>query len=149
MYVSLHSPYFDTDYFGSVLDPCISYQGLLADCAGDPLLVSQLELVKGQLSQCYQEQYMQDIPAPVPYRPAVTSTSMSSTSPQKVNFTAHYKQQPRPVADELSDYFQLPQEDFDACNPLAWWAGRQFQFLNLSWFARDLLSMPSKSSLMS
>ena len=146
---SLCTPLFSTlMFFGSVLDPRISYQGLLADCAGDPLLVSQLEFVKGQLSQRYQEQYMQDIPALVPSRPAVMSTSTSSASPQKVNFTARYKQRPRPVADELWDYFKLPQEDFDACNPLAWWAGRQSQFPNLSRFARDLLSMPGKLSLM-
>ena len=36
---------------------------------------------------------------------------------------------------------------FDACNPLAWWAGCQSQFPNLSQFAHDLLSMPGELSL--
>ena len=147
--ISLCTPlYLTLTFFDAVLDPRISYQGLLADCTGDPLLVSQLELVNGQLTMGYQEQYMQDIPALVPSWPAVMATSTSSTSPQKVNFMARYKQWPRLMADELSDYFKLPQGDFDACNPLAWWAGRQSQFPNLSWFACDLLSMPGKLLLM-
>ena len=135
-----------TDYVCSDSEDEVTMRA--GDCAGDPSLVSQLELVEGQLLQCYQEQYMEDIPTLVPFRPAVTSTSTPSASPQKVNFTARYKQWPRPVTNELSDYFKLAQEDFDACNPLVWWAGRQSQFPNLSQFARDLLSMPGKLSLM-
>ena len=127
---SLCTPLFLTlMFFGSVLDLYIlCIPGSFSNCAGDPLLVSQLKLIKGQLSQCYQEQYMQDIPALVPSQPAVMSTSTSSASSQKVNFTACYKQQPRPVDDKLSDYFKLLQKDFDACNPLA----LQFQCYNLS-----------------
>ena len=42
-----------------VLDPQISYSGLLADCGGD-LSKSHLEIAKDQLSQCYCEQYICD-----------------------------------------------------------------------------------------
>ena len=44
--------------------------------------------------------------------------------------------------NELEEYFWLPQEDFDTCNPLAWWAGRRSQFPNLSRFAHDVLGIP-------
>ena len=44
--------------------------------------------------------------------------------------------------NELEEYFQLPQEDFDTCNPLAWWAGHCSQFPNLSRFACDVLRIP-------
>jgi hypothetical protein len=123
-----------------VLDPRISYSGLLSDCGDDWSLKSHLELIKSQLAQRYHEQYMRDAPAPVQQQPmALPSTS---TSPQKVNFTARYKQRPRATVDELEEFFLLPQEDFETCDPLQWWAGRHSQFPNLSRFARDILSMP-------
>ena len=85
---------------------------------------------------------MQDIPALVSSWPAVMSTSTSSASPQKVNFTAHYKQWSRPVADDLSDYFKLLQEDFDACNPLAWSLIILFEKFNVL-----MMSYPSLGSV--
>ena len=46
------------------------------------------------------------------------------------------QQQLRPMTNELMDYFKLSQEYFDACNPLAWWAGCQSQSLSVcSWLA--------------
>ena len=67
------------------------------------------------------------------------------TSPQKVNFTARYKQRARLDIDELEEFFKLPPEDFDNCDPVQWWAGRRTQFPNLSRFARDVLSIPGNS----
>ena len=64
------------------------------------------------------------------------------TSPQKVNFTAQYRQRPRATVNELEEFFSLPQEDFETCDPLQWWAGHCSQFPNLSRFARDILSIP-------
>ena len=124
-----------------VLDPRISYSGLLADCGDDLSLKSHLELIKSQLAQRYREQYMRDNPPPIQQQLA-TFPSATSTSPQKVNFTAQYKQRPRATVNELQEFFSLPQEDFEICDPLQWWAGRRSQFPNLSRFARDLLSMP-------
>ena len=46
MYISLYPLISDANFFVLVVDSQISYQGLLANCAGDPLLVSQLELIK-------------------------------------------------------------------------------------------------------
>jgi hypothetical protein len=74
-----------------VLDPRIFYSGLLADCGDDLSIKSHLELVKGQLVQRYREQYLRDAPPPTQQQPVVLP-STSSTSPQKVNFTARYKQ---------------------------------------------------------
>ena len=121
----------------------------LFDDENDTGPVGHAEFIKskGQLLQHYQEQYMWDSPALVPSWPAVMSTSTFSISPQKADFTTHYKQQLRPMTNELMDYFKLSQEYFDACNPLAWWAGCQSQFPNLSQFAHDLLSMPGELSL--
>jgi hypothetical protein len=123
-----------------VLDPRIFYSGLLADCGDDLSIKSHLELVKGQLVQCYREQYLHNAPPPTQQQPVVLP-STSSTSPQKVNFTARYKQRPRETVNELEEFFSLPQQDFETCDPLQWWAGRHSQFLNLSRFARDILSM--------
>jgi hypothetical protein len=124
-----------------VLDPRISYSGLLADCGDDLSIKSHLELIKGQLAQCYCEQYVRDTLPPIQRQP-VASLSTSSTSPQKVNFTAQYKHRPRATVNKLEEFFSLLQEDFETCDPLQWWAGRHSQFPNLSRFARDILSIP-------
>ena len=124
-----------------VLDPRISYSGLLADCGDNLSIKSHLELVKGQLVQHYCEQYLCDAPPPTQQWP-VFVPSTSSTSPQKVNFTAQYRQRPRATVNELEEFFSLPQEDFETCDPLQWWAGHRSQFPNLSHFSRDILSIP-------
>jgi hypothetical protein len=129
----------------TVLDPRISYQGLLADCGDDVSLKSHLELSKEQLAAQFQEQYI------CPSLPVTTPQSStpvpSSASPQKVNFTAWYKQRARLDIDKLEEFFKLPPEDFDNCDLVQWWAGRRTQFPNLSPFARDILSIPGKSFL--
>jgi len=65
-------------------------------------------------------------------------------SPQKVDFTSRYRNLPQAFTDEVQEYFKLPRENFDTCDPLQWWAGRRSQFPNLSRFARDILSIPGK-----
>jgi hypothetical protein len=120
----------------SVLDPRISYQGLLADCGDDLSLKSHLKLVKERLKARYREQYMPKAPT--------TAPQQSSSSPQKVNFTAWYKQWSRTDIDELEEFWKLPQEDFENCDPVQWWAGRQAQFSGLSWFARDIFTIPGQ-----
>ena len=67
-----------------------------------------------------------------------------SGSPQKVDFTSRYRNLPQAFTDEVQEYFKLPRENFDTCDPLRWWAGRCSQFPNLSHFARDFLSIPGK-----
>ena len=103
-----------------VLDPHILYQGLLADCGDDISLKSHLELAKERLKACYCEQYMPKLStiAPQPSTP-----QSSSHLPQKVNFTAQYKQQSCMEIEELEEFWKLPQEDFENCDPVQWWAG--------------------------
>jgi hypothetical protein len=42
--------------------------------------------------------------------------------PQK-SFTAQYRQKEKYSTNELEEYFKLPVEDFDTCNPIQWWVG--------------------------
>jgi hypothetical protein len=70
----------------------------------------------------------------------IPAPSIASGSPQKpeVDFTARYKKRSRAFIDEIEEFFKLPQESFDACDPIQWWAWRQAQFPKLSRLARDI-----------
>jgi len=70
---------------------------------------------------------------------SVTSSS-SSGSPQK-NFTARFQRKRAPT-NELTEFWNLPQEDFDTCDPLRWWHGRRAQFPHLYRLVRDIFSIP-------
>jgi len=64
--------------------------------------------------------------------------------PQK-SFTARYRRKDRSSVNELEEYFKLPAEDFDTCNPIHWWMGRRVQFPNLFRLARDILCIPGSA----
>jgi hypothetical protein len=83
--------------------------------------------------------YMTQSPTPAT-QPAVAE--IPSGSPQKVNFTARYKKRPSTLKDELEELYKLPQEDFETCDPIKWWAGQCSQFPNLSRLACDILAIP-------
>src|ERR1700674_1706399 len=70
--------------------------------------------------------------------------SSTNSSPQKVDFTSRYRNLPQAFTDEVQEYFKLPRENFDVCDPLQWWARHRSQFPNLSRFARDILSIPGE-----
>ena len=42
----------------------------------------------------------------------------------------------------LEEYFKLPREDFDSCDPLQWWLGHCAQFPNLYRLVCDIFSIP-------
>ena len=107
-----------------VLDPRISYNVLLADCGDNLDACSYLETTQEPLHA---------------HSCAVASTSVVSSSPQKVDFTSCYQNLPQAFMDEVQEYFKLPRENFDTYDPLQWWAGWCSQFPNLSHFARDIL----------
>jgi hypothetical protein len=74
-----------------------------------------VERAKDQLHQFYLDNYAK-APSPLPTtQPIVTETF---GSPQKVNFTAWYKKRLSTVKDELEEFYKLPQEDFDTCDPI-------------------------------
>ena len=128
-----------------VLDPRISYQGLLADCEGDVTLRRHLDESRKHLHALYREHYANTASTPSVSTPTQPSVA-NSGSPQKFDFTARYNKRARAVVDELEDYFKLAQESFEHCDPIRWWAGRRAQFPNLSRLARDMLSIPGKNS---
>ena len=127
-----------------VLDPRISYQGLLADCEGDVTLRRHLDESRKHLHALYCEHYANTASTPSVSTPTQPSVA-NGGSPQKFNFTARYNKRARAVVDELEDYFKLAQESFEHCNPIQWWVGRRAQFPNLSRLARDILSIPGKN----
>jgi hypothetical protein len=49
-------------------------------------------------------------------------TSPIMGSPQK-SFTARYRRKEKASINKLEEYFKLPAEDFNACNPIQWWTG--------------------------
>ena len=81
---------------------------------------------------------------PLVPRGLVTAPQLSLCLPQKVNFMAQYKQQSCIDVNGLEEFLKLPQEDFKNCNPIQWWAGQRAQFPGLSWYARDIFSIPGE-----
>jgi len=124
-----------------VLDPWISYSGLLADCGDDLDAHTYLETTKECLHAHFHAKY--DKPLLAPTAPIASTVAMNS-SPQKVDFTSHYRNLPQAFTDEVQEYFKLPCENFDTCDPLQWWGGWRSQFPNLSCFAQDILSILGK-----
>ena len=124
-----------------VLDPWISYSGLLADCGDDLKAHSHLEATKTHLHNHFCANYNQTPSVPIV---SIASTSTTNSSLQKVDFTSHYWNLPQAYMDEVQEYFKLPWKNFNTCNPLQWWAGCHSQFPNLSQFARDVLSIPGQ-----
>jgi hypothetical protein len=108
-----------------VLDPRISYKGLKADYMDDPILSDHLEQSRSNLVNYFNENYANTIPAPSSLPPTSASVRSAPTpgSPQK-SFTARYRRKEKTSFNELEEYFKLPVEDFDMCNPIHWWTGR-------------------------
>lgn len=138
----------------SVLDPRISYDALQEDFADDSSLLAQLESSKLNLRLHFDTNY--NLPqtssnssrlssTPTSSLLSVTSeptstTSNSNGSPQK-NYTARYRRK-RATVDELTEFWNMPQEDFESCNPVQWWHQRRAQFPNLYRLACNIFSIP-------
>ena len=123
----------------TVLDPRISYQGLLDDCEGDTLLRTHLEESKAKLEAHYRANDAKPISTPISAQ--LSMSSVSVRSPQKVDFTSRYNKCMRLDIDEINEFFKLVPESFSV-DPIRWWAGRHAQFPSLSRLARDILSIP-------
>jgi hypothetical protein len=37
------------------------------------------------------------------------------------DFTARFRKRLQPLQNELAEFFSLPAQDFDSCNPIQWW----------------------------
>lgn len=109
----------------TVLDPRISYDRLKSDFEHDPDLLEHLEDCRTRLHDHFQLYYankhsgVRHPPAPL----SSASMTRPKGSPQK-DFTSRYRYQSRAAIDELHEYFKLPGEDFDLCDPVQWWFGR-------------------------
>ena len=127
-----------------VLDPRISYQGLLADCEDDILLQSHLDQSQDCLHTFYREHYTNTNTVSSTPSTSAPQPPGATGSPQKLDFMARYNKRAQAFVDELEEYFKLAQESFEHCDPIHWWAGHCAQFPNLSCLARDILSIPGK-----
>jgi hypothetical protein len=121
------------------------------DYEDDITLSEYLESAKLLLHSYFSDNYAGKHAAPSQGVFAGPSTLVArshlDSSPQKINFTARYQKQPRASVDELEEYFKLPREDFESCDPIRWWLGRRSQFPNLFALARDLLAIPGELSI--
>jgi hypothetical protein len=145
--VSDHTYRFDiwlTEKVYTVLDPRIGYEGLLADCGDDASMRRSLDHSREALRDHYRTHYA---PSQSTNSDVDPMPSVPSGSPQKVDFTARYKKRTRAFIDEIEEFFKLPSETFDNCDPIQWWAGRRAQFPNLSRLARDILAIPGVNTI--
>ena len=95
-----------------------------ADYADDLIFSDHLEQSRSDLVDYFNTNYSNTIPVPslLPPTPPVyvqsaDSAPMACGSPQK-SFTARYHRKEKVSINELKEYFKLPAEDFDACNPI-------------------------------
>ena len=132
----------------AVLDPRISYEAMKDEFENDSDLAIHLETAKADLQEYFNVNYLSP-PASVenPHQSLSATTSLSSItsssslgSPQK-NFTARFQRRRTPT-NELTEFWNLPQEDFITCDPLQWWHGRRAQFPQLYRLVRDIFSIP-------
>jgi hypothetical protein len=126
-----------------------------ADYANDDALVEHLKKSKTTLFNYFHKFYVNKVTAA-----ATPDISPSSSAPSRVpspsqstpitfgsskkSFTARYRRKDKPAVNELEEYFKLPLEDFDACDPIRWWVSRQAQFPNLYRLSCDILCIPGE-----
>jgi hypothetical protein len=110
------------------------------------MLSNHLEDSKTNLFDYFNEHYatVHSPTSPSPPPTAIQSIPMDG-SPQK-SFTARYRRKEKYSTNELEEYFKVPAEDFDTCNPIQWWVGRRSQFPRLFQLARDILCIPGSYS---
>ena len=132
----------------AVLDPCISYKAMKDKFKNDSDLAIHLEKAKADLQEYFKGNYLSpqaSVGNPCQSLAATTSlssitSSSSSGSPQK-NYTARFQHKHTPM-DELTKFWNLPQEDFDTCDPLQWWHSHCSQFPQFYRLVRDIFSIP-------
>src|SRR5712671_187756 len=111
------------------------------DYGDDPSFSDHLEDSKADLFNYFEENYS-TLLSPMPSScPSMPVQAPFNGSPQK-SFTACYRRKENHSTNELEEYFKLPAEDFDTCDPIRWWMGQQSQFPCLFQLARDILCIP-------
>ena len=106
--------------FVIVLDPRIGYSGLVADYAGDSILLQEVDAVKDQLGQYFFTHYC--APPLQSNMPPLSSSSAAllsaPESPERVDFTAQNETLPIESVDEWEEFLTLKCESFKACDPI-------------------------------
>jgi hypothetical protein len=114
----------------------------------DSDLSIHLEMAKADLWEYFKDNYP-SLQASLenPHQPLSAMTSLSSIasssssgSPQKI-FTARFQCKHTPL-NELTKFWNSPQEDFDTCDPLKWWHGHHAQFPQLYHLVHDIFLIP-------
>ena len=104
--------------------------------ADDHSLAVYLESSKSNLYEYYETHYADKHPVLSQVTCSAPGQSVDVSgppySPQK-NFISHFQWKVKAAINELDEFFKLPQEDFDTCNPIHWWMGCHAQFPNLFW----------------
>ncbi|KAF7424967.1 hypothetical protein PC9H_010278 [Pleurotus ostreatus] len=62
-----------------------------------------------------------------------------------MKFTSWYQVKERDNLDQFVEFLKLPQENFDTCDPIKWWAGRESLFPDLFRLARDIFTIPGSA----
>lgn len=112
------------------------------DYKDDSTLLAHLEACKSELEAHFESYYKRNI-APVPLSASSSTQSINSDSGQ-VDLLSRYRRKERAIMNELDEFWRLPQEDMDTCDPIKWWYSRRLQFPSLYRLARDVLSIPGK-----
>ena len=137
-----------------ILDPRIFYEALKDEFDDDFTMLNQLEDLKTKLQAHFNTKYMTSQTssgsAQLSFTPSSSmlsvtldsmhTTSQTNSSPQK-NYTARFQQKCAAV-NELSEFWNLEQEDFEKCNPIQWWYKWRAQFPNLYHLVQDIFSIP-------
>ena len=114
----------------------------------DSDLAVHLEMAKADLQEYFKVNYLSPQAAVEnPYQLLSATTSFSSITssstselPQK-NFTVRFQCWRTPT-NELTGFWNLPPEDFDACDPFQWWHSCCAQFPQLYCLVPDIFSIP-------
>ena len=106
----------------TVLDPRISYDGLVEDFADELQLLQDLNHAKQKLYNYYNSHYAHlDVPETLSQQTNATASTSNHGSAHSLSFTARYQCRGQ-VLHQLDEYFKLSREpDFDNCDPLDWW----------------------------
>ena len=102
-----------------VLDPHMSYSALKDEFKNDLDLSSHLEISKDDLHKHYKENYAPSTPLSQPSQPSIRQPQHLF---KRILLQGLIIILPRISTDELLEFWSLPQEDFERCDPLLhWW----------------------------
>ena len=133
----------------TVLDPRIGYSGLKDDYFDDEELLDGLHKSKAALETHFNHSYAGQHSAPsITHAPHASNTTSMSRGSQTHDFTARFRKRPQTLQNEVEEFFNLPPQDFQSCNPIQWWQSNRSRFPNLYCLARDILAIPGRLKLM-